>query len=156
GDRSDAGRALRGPVLRRRGRRARVLPGHAGRLAPHRRSLRRAAHAARAAGRRRRSDGEHLIADAPDGPLRLLKETAIERLTSDSRRAGPGAAFFAWPGASGDGRRHIAQAVERGCGAVLWESEGFAWDKAWSVPNAGLHGLRAQAGFIAHEFFGRP
>jgi UDP-N-acetylmuramoyl-L-alanyl-D-glutamate--2,6-diaminopimelate ligase len=39
---------------------------------------------------------------------------------------------------------------------VLWESEGFAWDNAWRVPNAGLRGLRAQAGFIAHEFFGRP
>jgi UDP-N-acetylmuramoyl-L-alanyl-D-glutamate--2,6-diaminopimelate ligase len=57
---------------------------------------------------------------------------------------------------SGDGRRHIAQAVERRCAAVLWESEGFDWNKGWSVPNAGVRGLRTQAGFIAHEFFGRP
>jgi len=80
----------------------------------------------------------------------------IERLTSDSRRAAPGAAFFAWPGACADGRRFIAQAIERGCAAVVWESEGFAWDGAWRAPNAGVRGLRAQAGHLAHEFYGRP
>lgn len=84
----------------------------------------------------------------------------IERLTSDSRRAAPGVAFFAWPGSAGDGRRHIAQAVERGCAAVLWETggsgAGFAWDPAWRVPNAGVAGLRARAGLLAHEFHGRP
>ena len=60
----------------------------------------------------------------------------------------------------GDGRRHIAQAIERGCAAVLWESEGFAWDavfeRARRVPNAGVKGLKAQAGLLAHEFYGRP
>jgi UDP-N-acetylmuramoyl-L-alanyl-D-glutamate--2,6-diaminopimelate ligase len=87
----------------------------------------------------------------------LAREGAvIERLTSDSRRAAPGAAFFAWPGAAGDGRRHIAQAIERGCAAVLWESAGFAWDRAWRVPNAGVQGLREHAGLLAHEFYGRP
>jgi len=85
---------------------------------------------------------------------------AIDRLTADSRRASAGAAFFAWPGTAGDGRRHIPQAIERGCAAVLWESEGFAWDAAFErvrrVPNAAVKGLRAQAGFLAHEFYGRP
>lgn len=80
----------------------------------------------------------------------------IERLTSDSRRVAPGAAFFAWPGGSGDGRRHIAQAIERGCAAVVWESERFAWDTRWKTPNAGLKDLRSQAGFLAYEFYGRP
>jgi len=81
-------------------------------------------------------------------------------LTADSRRASAGAAFFAWPGATGDGRRHIAQAIELGCAAVLWESEGFAWNRAFErarrVPNAGVQGLKAQAGVLAHEFYGRP
>ncbi len=81
---------------------------------------------------------------------------AIDHLTSDSRRAAPGAAFFAWPGAAGDGRRHIAQAIERGCAAVLWESEGFSWDSGWTVPQAPVKDLKAQAGFLAHEFYGRP
>jgi UDP-N-acetylmuramoyl-L-alanyl-D-glutamate--2,6-diaminopimelate ligase len=39
---------------------------------------------------------------------------------------------------------------------VLWESEGFAWDRAWRVPNAPVPGLKARAGFLAHEFYGRP
>jgi len=80
----------------------------------------------------------------------------IERLTSDSRRVAPGAAFFAWPGGAADGRRHIAQAIERRCAAVLWESEGFAWDDSWKVPNAGVKDLKAQAGLLAHGFYGRP
>jgi UDP-N-acetylmuramoyl-L-alanyl-D-glutamate--2,6-diaminopimelate ligase len=80
----------------------------------------------------------------------------IERLTSDSRRVAPGAAFFAWPGAGADGRRYIAQAIERGCAAVVWEREGFAWDARWKAPNAGLKDLKAQAGFLAHAFYGRP
>ena len=80
----------------------------------------------------------------------------ITSLTSDSRRATPTAAFFAWPGASGDGRRHIAQAIERGCAAVVWERGGFAWDRAWKIPNAGVDGLKSQAGVLANEFYGRP
>jgi len=88
--------------------------------------------------------------------LALLREAAIERLTSDSRRASGGAAFFAWPGAAGDGRRHIAQAIAAGSGAVIWESEGFAWREDWRVPNAPVNGLKAQAGAIAHAFYGRP
>ncbi len=131
GDRGDGGRAFRRPVLRRRGRRAGVLAGNAGRAAAAGSAVRRAARSGRAAGRGRRGEGEHLIDDL----LALLRGAAIEHLTSDSRRAAPGTAFFAWPGASADGRRHIAQAIERGCAAVLWESEGFSWDSRWTVPN---------------------
>ena len=80
----------------------------------------------------------------------------IERLTSDSRRVAPGATFFAWPGEAADGRRYIAQAIERGCAAVVWESEGFAWDGGWRVPNTGVKHLKSHAGFLAHAFYGRP
>ena len=80
----------------------------------------------------------------------------IERLTSDSRRAAPAAAFFAWPGEAADGRHYVAQAMERGCAAVLWESEGFAWNDGWKIPNAGVKDLKAQAGYLAHAFYGRP
>ena len=91
----------------------------------------------------------------------LAREGAvIDRLVSDSRRAGPGAAFFAWRGTRADGRRHIPQAVERGCAAVLWESEGYAWDPGLEarrrVPNAGVRDLKAKAGGLAHAFHGRP
>jgi UDP-N-acetylmuramoyl-L-alanyl-D-glutamate--2,6-diaminopimelate ligase len=80
----------------------------------------------------------------------------IERLTSDSRRAAPGTAFFAWPGEKADGRAFIAQALERGCAAVLWEKDGFSWDRAWRVPNLGVENLKASAGILAHAFHGRP
>ncbi len=80
----------------------------------------------------------------------------IRSLTSDSRRVTPSAAFFAWPGESADGRRYIAQAIERGCAAVLWEREAFAWQDGWRAPNAGVRNLKAQAGHLAHEFHGRP
>jgi len=80
----------------------------------------------------------------------------IERLAADSRRCAPGVAFFAWPGESSDGRRYIAQAIERGAAAVVWEADDFAWRDAWTVPNAGVSGLKTQAGFLAHEFYGRP
>ena len=52
-----------GAALRRRGRRAGVRAGHAGRAAPARRAARRAARAARAAARRRRGEGEHLMGE---------------------------------------------------------------------------------------------
>jgi len=39
---------------------------------------------------------------------------------------------------------------------VLWESEGFAWDSRWQVPNAPVKSLKAEAGRLAHAFYGRP
>ena len=80
----------------------------------------------------------------------------IERLVSDSRRSAPGAAFFAYPGEAADGRRFIADAISRGAPAVVWDSEGFAWNPAWKVPNAGVKGLKLRAGEFAHQFYGRP
>jgi UDP-N-acetylmuramoyl-L-alanyl-D-glutamate--2,6-diaminopimelate ligase len=65
-------------------------------------------------------------------------------------------AFFAYPGAAADGRAHIPDAVGRGAAGVLWEEEGFAWRAEWRVPNAPVRGLKAQAGVIAHAFYGRP
>lgn len=80
----------------------------------------------------------------------------IERIVSDSRRAGPGTAFFAYPGEAADGRRHIPDALARGVAAVVWESEGFEWNADWAVPNIGVSNLKQQAGPLAHEYYGRP
>ncbi len=80
----------------------------------------------------------------------------IERLVSDSRRVAPGVAFFAYPGESSDGRRHIPDALARGAAAVVWESEGFGWDPAWEVPNVAVRGLKGEAGRLASEYYGRP
>jgi len=80
----------------------------------------------------------------------------IEALSSDSRRCAAGVAFLAYPGEKADGRGHIADAIGRGASAVLWESEGFAWRSEWRVPNVGVRDLKARAGGLAHEFYGRP
>jgi UDP-N-acetylmuramoyl-L-alanyl-D-glutamate--2,6-diaminopimelate ligase len=88
---------------------------------------------------------------------RLADQRAmIEQLAADSRRCVPGTAFFAYPGEAADGRRYVADALARGASAVVWESEGFAWDPKWQVPNVGVAGLKQQAGSIAHAFYGRP
>jgi len=80
----------------------------------------------------------------------------IAGLSADSRAVRSGEVFVAYPGASTDGRRFIADAIARGAGAVLWEREGFSWNPSWAVPNVGVEGLRALSGHLAHEVYGRP
>jgi UDP-N-acetylmuramoyl-L-alanyl-D-glutamate--2,6-diaminopimelate ligase len=55
-----------------------------------------------------------------------LSSLAVSGLTADSRAVLPGHLFVALPGASADGRRFIADAVERGAAAVL-APEGTVW-----------------------------
>jgi UDP-N-acetylmuramoyl-L-alanyl-D-glutamate--2,6-diaminopimelate ligase len=88
---------------------------------------------------------------------RLASQGAmIERLSSDSRRCAPGVAFLAYPGEAADGRAHIADAIQRGASAVLWDDAGFAWRAAWRLPNVAVPGLKQHAGLLAHGFYGRP
>lgn len=81
---------------------------------------------------------------------------SIGGLSADSRNLRAGDAFVAYPGARTDGRHHIADALERGAAAVLWERDGFSWNDAWRVPNFAVDGLRGLAGHLAHEVYGRP
>jgi UDP-N-acetylmuramoyl-L-alanyl-D-glutamate--2,6-diaminopimelate ligase len=80
----------------------------------------------------------------------------IERLVSDSRRAAPGAAFFAYPGENADGRAFIGDAVNRGAAAVVWDPAGFDWRGQWRVPNVAVRELKQRASAIAGEFHGDP
>jgi len=80
----------------------------------------------------------------------------IERLVSDSRRAAPGAAFFAYPGEKADGRAFIGDAVHRGAAAVLWEPAGYDWRGQWRVPNVPVPELKQRASGLAGEFHGHP
>ena len=88
----------------------------------------------------------------------LLQQLGIPvtGLTADSRRAGAGMAFAAYPGAAHDGRRYIPQAIAAGAPAVLWEEEGFQWDPAWQVPNLPVPGLKQCIGEIAACVYGDP
>ena len=88
----------------------------------------------------------------------LLQKLAvpISALTADSRLAGPGVAFAAYPGAVHDGRAYIPQAIASGAPAILWEEEHFLWDPAWQVPNLAVPGLKRRIGEIAACVYGDP
>jgi len=77
------------------------------------------------------------------------------QLTADSRRVAPGDVFFAYVG-DADGRSYIADAVERGAAAVLFEAEGFTWPAALDLPHLAVKGLKQQAGHIAAAWYGQP
>jgi len=82
-------------------------------------------------------------------------------LTADSRRVQAGDIFFAYPGDSADGRRYIADAVERGAAAVVYEEAGYDWDemqgvKPDDVPHLGVSGLKHLAGFAANAYYEQP
>lgn len=80
----------------------------------------------------------------------------IRAVTLDSRTVAPGDLFLAFPGERSDGREHIGAAIAKGAAAVLWEADGFGWNASWRVPNTPVRGLRAIAGEIAAQVYGRP
>ncbi|MDY7540350.1 UDP-N-acetylmuramoyl-L-alanyl-D-glutamate--2,6-diaminopimelate ligase [Undibacterium sp. RTI2.1] len=89
--------------------------------------------------------------------------TPLSQLSSDSRAIAAGDVFFAFPiaGSSGDGRRHIQDAIANGAAAVVFESddfeaEKFVWDAAWPVPHKSIPQLQAKAGEIAHVWYAQP
>jgi UDP-N-acetylmuramoyl-L-alanyl-D-glutamate--2,6-diaminopimelate ligase len=83
-------------------------------------------------------------------------EVPVSALTADSRLAGPGTAFAAYPGTVHDGRNFIPQAIAAGTPAILWEADRFLWDPAWQVPNLAVTGLKQRIGEIAACVYGDP
>lgn len=81
---------------------------------------------------------------------------AFTFITSDSRQVKTGSLFLAYPGAHSDGRNFIAQAIEAGAAAVVWEGRNFTWNASWQVPNAAVVDLKNQVGEIAAEFYQHP
>ncbi|NOT16250.1 MAG: UDP-N-acetylmuramoyl-L-alanyl-D-glutamate--2,6-diaminopimelate ligase [Methylotenera sp.] len=77
-------------------------------------------------------------------------------MTADSRKVQKGALFLAYPGLHSDGRNYIAQAIQAGAAAVMWEKQGFVWNDAWQVANMPVEGLKNQVGKIAAEFYHYP
>ncbi|MFT5644050.1 MAG: UDP-N-acetylmuramoyl-L-alanyl-D-glutamate--2,6-diaminopimelate ligase [Janthinobacterium sp.] len=78
------------------------------------------------------------------------------QLASDTRRLKTGDIFFAYPGDAGDGRHHIAAAIDQGAAAVLYDDADFAWNPAWAVPHLAVASLKQQAGPLAHAFYKMP
>lgn len=81
---------------------------------------------------------------------------AVGELVGDSRKAGPGSVFAAYPGEAHDGRAYIAQAVAQRVDGVLWEADHYQWDPALAIPNVGVAGLKYRIGEIAAHLYGEP
>lgn len=80
-----------------------------------------------------------------------------EGVADDSRQVRPGDVFLAYPGDLVDGRGYIADAIERGALAVIWQPGGeFVWNPHWRVANFSLEALRPLAGPLAHTVYGHP
>ena len=78
-------------------------------------------------------------------------------VADDSRQVEPGDVFLAYPGDLADGRHYIADAIERGALAVLWQPDGkFKWNSALTVSNLSVEALRPLAGPLAHAVYGHP
>src|SRR5262249_23471868 len=80
----------------------------------------------------------------------------VTRIVSDSRRVDRGDAFAAYPGTRDDGRRYIADAVNRGAGAILWDPQGFNWDHQWTLPHLPIEDLKLALGAIADHVYEHP
>ena len=88
-----------------------------------------------------------------DGP-----DPEITSVVNDSRQAGPGALFFALPGAKTDGAMFIRQALEKGAAAVISAGEPPAEIRA-AFPGAALlkaGEISSALSRISAAFYGRP
>ncbi len=85
-----------------------------------------------------------------------LLDMKFSTVTADSRQVQSGALFMAYPGVHHDGRNYIAQAIQAGAAAVIWESRNFAWNPDWQVANIGIAGLKDKVGEIAADYYGHP
>ena len=64
------------------------------------------------------SDSRRLAAQAD---ALVARVGPLSGITADSRRASPGIAFAAYPGAARDGRAYIGDAIARGAAAFVGE-----------------------------------
>jgi len=101
------------------------------------------------------------MAETPHDISQWIKAAApggdvVPRLVSDSRRIQSGDVFFAYPGEAADGRRFIAQAVAAGAAAVVFDGRDFSRNADIAVPHLAVADLKANAGAIAHAYYGQP
>ncbi|MDB5929214.1 MAG: UDP-N-acetylmuramoylalanyl-D-glutamate--2,6-diaminopimelate ligase [Polaromonas sp.] len=92
----------------------------------------------------------------PEQAASWLQARVTGTLWADSRRAGKGDGFVAWPGAATDGRNYVNTALAEGVNACLVEHAGseiygFTGDRV-----ATFEGLKAATGPIAAAYFAAP
>ncbi|MFP4901886.1 Mur ligase family protein, partial [Paraburkholderia sp. BR14261] len=77
-------------------------------------------------------------------------------LHADTRSLKPGDVFLAYAVEGADSRPHIANAIERGAAAVLYQPEGYAGEKLDASIALAVPQLDALAGEIASGWYGDP
>jgi UDP-N-acetylmuramoyl-L-alanyl-D-glutamate--2,6-diaminopimelate ligase len=97
-----------------------------------------------------------IAADVEVEELLARLPLTVTRIVSDSRRVRQGDAFAAYQGSREDGRRYIGDAIERGAGSILWDPQGFSWNRDWKLPHLPIENLRARLGAIAAQIYGHP
>lgn len=78
----------------------------------------------------------------------------VKDLQIDSRNAGPASCFIAIRGTASDGHSFINASIEKGAVAIVAET--FPSEIKEGVTYILVENSAAAAGFMAHEFFGRP
>lgn len=96
-----------------------------------------------------------------DKMVEWLRSVApVGQLYSDSRQikleADGVAVFVAYPGDEADGRKYVADAVNRGARAVMFDNSEFQWREEWSVPHMGVANLKQLVGQIAAAYYRHP
>ncbi len=89
-----------------------------------------------------------LFGEAPAGAA-----SEVTGVTCDSRQVRPGHIFVAVPGTKADGRAFVADAVNRGCAAIVSEA---AIEPAPEVPVFRVADARVALADLAARFHGRP
>ena len=92
----------------------------------------------------------------PEQAANWLHARVSGTLTADSRKAGKGDGFIAWPGAATDGRNYVSAALAAGAGACLVEHAGSEIHGFNDDRVATFEGLKAATGPIAAAYFGEP
>ncbi len=83
-------------------------------------------------------------------------EIAIGGMTLDSRKVESGDLFVALSGTNTHGLDFVAQAIQRGCAAVLWEQVDGMDDPVLPVPSMGIPGLSGKVSALADQFYQWP
>jgi UDP-N-acetylmuramoyl-L-alanyl-D-glutamate--2,6-diaminopimelate ligase len=89
-----------------------------------------------------------------EGWLAEPPDIAVAGLDLDSRTVEAGHAFVAVEGGQGHGLDHVAQAIERGCVAVI--HDGKRGDPDLEVPSVAVPGLAKRLGELACRFWAAP
>ena len=92
----------------------------------------------------------------PEQAARWLHERVTGTLWADSRKAGKGDGFIAWPGAANDGRQYVKAALAAGSAACLVENADVEAYDFNDDRVATYEGLKSATGLIAAAYFGAP